>query len=59
MRGCARLPFERFDQRRLFTRLVGAGAAVNVDVAVEAAAEDVLAEISGGVGLLQLGLEIF
>ena len=46
------LAFERFDERRLLARLVGAGAAVHVDVAVEAAAEDVLAEEPGLVGLL-------
>ena len=38
------LAFERLEQRRLLARLVGAGAAVHVDVAVEAGPEDVLAE---------------
>ena len=51
------LALERLDERRLLARFVGAGAAVHVDVAVEAAAEDVLAEVAGLVGLVDLGLE--
>src|SRR5712691_4397048 len=53
------LPFERFDERRLLARLVRAGAAVDVDVAVEPAAEDVAAEKARPVRLLDLGLEDF
>ena len=45
------LAFERLDERGLFARFVGAGAAVDVDVAVEAGAEDVLAEVALRVGL--------
>ena len=52
------LPFERLDQRGLFARLVGAGAAVHVDLAVLAAAEDVLPQVAGGAGLGDLGLEL-
>ena len=51
------LALERLDERRLLARLVCAGATVHEDVAVEPAAEDVLAEISGRIGLLDLGLE--
>src|ERR1044071_4985130 len=47
-------PCERFDERRLLARLVRAGAAVHEDVALEAAAEDVLPEVAGLVGLLEL-----
>ena len=50
------LAFERLDQRRLFARFVGAGAAVNDDVAVEAGAHDVLADVALRVGLGELGL---
>src|SRR5205085_3291077 len=38
------LALERFNQRRLFPRLVRAGSAMNDDVAVEAGTEDVLAD---------------
>src|SRR5688572_16260752 len=41
------LALERLDERRLLPRLVGARAAVDEHVAVEAAAEDVLSEITG------------
>ena len=41
------LAFERFEQRRLFAGFVGAGAAMQVDLAVEAGAQDVLAEEAG------------
>src|SRR4029434_991442 len=40
------LAFERFDERRLLTGLVCAGAAMHEDVAVEPAAEDVAAQIT-------------
>src|SRR6185503_10253926 len=51
------LAFERLDERGLFAGFVGARTTVHVDVAVEAAAEDVLAEEPGLVGLLDLRLE--
>ena len=51
------LALERVEQRRLLAGLVGAGAAVQVDLAVPAAAEDVRADVAGGArvvdGLLQ------
>ena len=40
------LPFQRLDERRLLSGFVRAGAAMNDDVAVEAGAEDVLADVS-------------
>ena len=52
------LALERLEQRRLLARFVGAGAAVHVDVAVEAGAEDVLAENPPGVGLVDGALEL-
>ena len=51
------LAFERLDERRLLARFVGAGAAMHVDVAVEAAAVDVLAEVPGLIGLGDRALE--
>ena len=46
------MPFHRLDQPRLFAADVGAGAAVDGDVEVEAAAEDVLAEEALGARFL-------
>ena len=43
---------EGVEQRRLLAADVGAGAGVDGDLEVEAGAEDVLAEVAGGVGLL-------
>src|SRR5262245_12440580 len=51
------LAFERLDERGLLAGLVGAGAAMNHDVAVEAAAHDVLAGIPLCVRLRELRLE--
>src|SRR5204862_996883 len=51
------LPFERLEQRRLFTGLVRAGAAMHVDVAVEAGAENVLAQEAVPIGLVYRALE--
>ena len=46
------LALERLDERGLFAGLVRAGAAVHEHVAVEAAAIDVLAEMTGLVGVV-------
>ena len=51
------LAFERFDERRFLAGFVRAGAAMHVDVAIEAAAQDVLAEIPGLVRRFDLPLE--
>ena len=51
------LAFERFEQRRLFARFVRARAAMDEDVAVEARSENVLAEESARVGLVDRVLE--
>ena len=45
--GLAGLPFERLDERRLFAADVGARAAMDVDVEVQSAAQDVLAQQAG------------
>jgi hypothetical protein len=51
------LALERFEQRGLFARFVGAGAAVDVHLAVEARAEDVPAEEPARVRLVDRPLE--
>ena len=43
----AALAFERFHQRRFFAALVGARAGVRGQIEIEAAAEDIFAEIAG------------
>ena len=48
---------ERLDQRRLLSADVGAGTAMHDDVAVEAAAQDVPADVPGGSRLLHRLLE--
>ena len=53
------LALERLDERRLLACFVRAGAAMHVDVAVETAAEDVLPEEPGAIGLLDRALERF
>src|ERR1700722_3154321 len=50
-------PFERLDERRLLAADVCAGTAVHDDVAVEAAAEDVLADVARRPRLLDRALE--
>ena len=49
--GLALGPFETFNQRRLLAADIGAGAAVNVDVVVEAGTAGIGAEKPGVVGL--------
>jgi hypothetical protein len=51
------LALERLQERRLLARLVGAGAAVHVDLAVVPAAQDVRAQEPPGAGLGDRGLE--
>src|SRR5690606_32859693 len=51
------LAFERLDERRLFAGFIGAGAAEDVDLAVEAGAEDVPADVARLASGLDLGLE--
>ncbi len=53
----AALALERVEQRRLLAADVGAGAAVDDDADVDAGAEDVVAEVAGGVGLGDGGVE--
>ena len=50
-------PLQRLDQGRLLTADVCARAAVDDDVAVETAAEDVLADVAAGARLLDRALE--
>ena len=50
-------PLQRLDERRLLTADVRTRAAVHDDVAVETAAEDVLADVSTGARLLDGALE--
>ena len=47
----AALAFERFHQRRLFADFVGSRAAMPVNIKIAAAAENILAEKSLGVGV--------
>ncbi len=49
--------FERFEERRLFARFVRAGTAMDVDLAVEAGAEDVLPQKSPGVRFFDRALQ--
>ncbi len=51
------LPLERLEERRLLARFVRAGAAVKIDVAIEARAEDVLPQEAVGIGLVDRALE--
>jgi hypothetical protein len=51
-RGLTATTLQRVEQRRLLAADVGAGPGVHHDVQVEAGAEDVLAEVALGVGLL-------
>src|SRR5690606_34033557 len=51
------LAFERLDQRRLLAGLIRAGAAMDEHVAVEPGAEDVLAQVTGAIGLFDGRLE--
>ena len=51
------LALERVEQRALLAADVGAGAAPDVDVEGEVAAEDSLAEEAGGLGLVDGLLE--
>jgi hypothetical protein len=52
--GLCALPLERFDERRLLAGFVRPGAAVHVNIAVEAAAENVAAKIPGLIRALDL-----
>ena len=51
------LAFQAFDQPGLFAADVGRRAAVQINIEREVAAEDVLAEIAGGVALVDRGLQ--
>ena len=55
--GLGALPLERFDERGFFAGFVGAGAAMDEDVAVEAAAVNVLPQMPGPIRLGQRALE--
>ena len=55
--GLAAVALERVDERGLLAADVGAGATVDDDVAAEAAAVDVVADVPGGARLLDAALE--
>ena len=54
-RGIAAVALEALDERGLLADHVGTCAPVQHDVDAEVGAEDVLADVAGGIGLVQRG----
>src|SRR5262249_32831915 len=51
------LAFQALDQAGLFTAYIGAGATVQIDIEIEAFAEDILAQIASGIGFVDRFLQ--